>query len=192
MRTRTLFLTLLLGLALTAAACGSDDDSTEVSSDASSDDASPDTDTDTDDGEADADALPADEGGDADAETDLPLGAGPYPIADVSVTVDLGDGTTTSYRLACLGDTATFTGESGSLDAPAACLALNEAEARDRLLTDQHLDRVCTEIFGGPETATVTGRLDDQPIDTTIDRANGCGIDDWDRLLQPLLPPAAS
>ena len=190
MRRLTLLLGLLLGFALLATACGSDDDTTEAGSELPGE---------TDDGAAD-DPAPDDEAPDDDLDldgdtddtlpADAPLGAGPYPIADVSFSVDLGDGTTQDYRLACLGDTATFTGDAGGLDAAAACLALTDDEVRDRFLTDQHLDRICTEIFGGPELAGVTGTLDDQPIDTTVDRANGCGIDDWDRLLAALLPAA--
>ena len=142
------------------------------------------------------DELPVNDGepdGDSDDEPTLepgdePLGAGPYPIADITFEVDAGDGTTT-YRLACLGDTATFTGDT-ALSADQACLALNDLDVRTRLLTDDHLDRMCTEQYGGPQIATVTGTLDDEPVDATIDRANGCGIDDWDRLLTAVLPPA--
>ncbi len=191
MRRFTLILGLLLGTALVAVACGSDDDTTEagselpVASDGDGDDDTPADDEPTLEEPTDGDA--ADE-----PPADLPLGAGPYPIADVTFRVDLGDGNPTEYRLACLGDTATFTGDARSLDAAAACLALTDDEVRDRLLTDDHLDRVCTEIYGGPETAAITGTLDDQPVDTTVGRNNGCGIDDWERLLAAILPPPAA
>lgn len=181
---------ILLALALLAGACGDDDaDTAAVGDDSSSDDA---TDDSGDDAQLPVDDEPADdEPADEPAAEpgDAPLGAGPYPIADVSFDVDLGDGTTFSYRLACLGDTATFTGDT-SLAADQACLALNDLEVRNRLLTDDHLDRMCTEQYGGPQVATITGTLDDEPIDASIDRANGCGIDDWDRLLAALLPGA--
>ena len=49
---------------------------------------------------------------------------------------------------------------------------------------------MCTEIYGGPDVATITGDIDGAPVDTTVDRANGCGIDDWDTVLAGLLPPA--
>lgn len=179
--------TILLAFAVLAAACGDDGTDTTAGSDpddpAVSDDPDP---GDVPAGPSDDDDDTAD---DTDDTADQPLGGGPYPIADITFDVDLGDGTATSYRLACLGDTATFTGDT-TLTADQACLALNEPEVRSRLLTDDHLDRICTEQYGGPQVATVTGTLDDEPVDAAIDRVNGCGIDDWDRLLAALLPNA--
>jgi len=125
-----------------------------------------------------------------DQLSDQPIGAGPYPIADIAFDVNQGNGATSTYRLACLGDTATFTGDT-ALVADHACLALAELEVRDRLLTDDHLGRRCTQQYGGPEVARITGTLDDEPIDATIDRTNGCGIADWGILLAALLPPPA-
>lgn len=43
-------------------------------------------------------------------------------------------------------------------------------------------DVACTEIYGGPATAHVTGTLDGEPIDATFSRENGCEIARWDRL----------
>ena len=184
MRRLTLTIALICGFALIAAACSDDaDESTEVSSSDPADDTTAD---DSASGDTGADTPTSEEAPPAE-----PLGAGPYPIADLTIVVDLGDGTGAEYRLACLGDTATFTGAAGDLDAAAACLSLTEAEVRNRLTTDQHAERICTEIYGGPEVAEISGTLDDQPVSTTIDRANGCGIDDWERLLASILPPAA-
>ena len=188
-RFRTL-VAILLALTLLAAACGDDDaDTTAIGDDGDTADLPVNDDEPTDDEPTEE---PIDEPVEepTDEPADQPLGGGPYPIADISFDVDPGDGTTIAYRLACLGDTATFTGET-SLSAEQACLALNDLEVRNRLLTDDHLDRICTEQYGGPELATITGTLDDQPVDTTINRTNGCGIDDWDRLLITLLPAAA-
>ncbi|MEM9202948.1 MAG: hypothetical protein AAGC53_14895 [Actinomycetota bacterium] len=180
MRRSTLLLSLILLLGLVAAACGTDDETTETTSANASD-----TDTST---QPDEDAVPPSD----DDGADQVLGAGPYPVADLTFTVDLGNGSSTEYQLACLGDTATFTGDAPGLDAIDACLALNEETVGTRLTTDDHLEQMCTEIFGGPEVAQITGTIDDRTVDTTVDRANGCGIDDWDRLLASLLPPAVS
>ena len=57
-----------------------------------------------------------------------------------------------------------------------------------RLVQGPPPDQVCTEIYGGPDVARVTGTIDDQPVDATIDRTNGCGIGDWDDLLGSILP----
>ncbi|NHC46386.1 SSI family serine proteinase inhibitor [Motilibacter aurantiacus] len=49
-------------------------------------------------------------------------------------------------------------------------------------------DQVCTEQFGGPETARVQGTLDGKPVDVSLDRTDGCRIAQWGRL-RPLLQP---
>lgn len=41
-------------------------------------------------------------------------------------------------------------------------------------------DAVCTQIYGGPETATVTGVWLGRDIDASFSRDNGCEIDRWD------------
>jgi hypothetical protein len=46
--------------------------------------------------------------------------------------------------------------------------------------------RACTEIYGGPEEAHVTGTLEGDPVDVTITRSNGCGIADYEALFKAL------
>ena len=168
MRTRLAILILMLGLIATA--CGDDAD-TDVG-----DQPDPDTPADTD----------------PDPDTDEPiLGAGPYPIADLTVSVTLtddADEVALTHQISCLGDTATIIGDATGR-ADAICRQLNDLPTRTRLLDGAPTDRACTEIYGGPELATITGTLDGEPVDTTVDRANGCGIDDWD-LLSGLFPTA--
>jgi hypothetical protein len=43
------------------------------------------------------------------------------------------------------------------------------------------VETACTEIYGGPATATVTGTLRGIRIDASFSRANGCEIARWDR-----------
>ncbi len=43
-------------------------------------------------------------------------------------------------------------------------------------------DRICTEIYGGPQTAHIEGTVDGEPVDVDIARNDGCGIDDWTTL----------
>lgn len=162
----------LFALALFAGACGNDESTTTIGDDRPTNDEPP----------------VAEPGSTDPGDTSRPLDGGPYPVADLTLTVDQGDGTAViTYRLTCLGDTATFTGDT-SLAAHDGCITLTEPDVRTRLLTDDHLDRVCTEQYGGPQTATISGTLDEQTVDASIDRANGCGINDWDALLLPLLP----
>jgi hypothetical protein len=47
-------------------------------------------------------------------------------------------------------------------------------------------DVACTELYGGPQTATVTGRLDGREIDARFSRVNGCEIARW-QAATPLL-----
>ena len=53
--------------------------------------------------------------------------------------------------------------------------------------------RACTEIYGGPEKAHVSGRLEGRMIDLTINRSDGCGISDYQVLFDVLdrEPPLA-
>lgn len=120
---------------------------------------------------------------------DEPIGGGPYPVADLEVVVEHPDRETISYRITCLGDTATITGDV-DLDEQAACGALAGEDVQRRLIDGAPADQVCTEQYGGPDTATITGTIDETAVDTVIDRTNGCGISDWDDLLAAILPPA--
>ncbi|MER6616886.1 SSI family serine proteinase inhibitor [Streptomyces xantholiticus] len=47
--------------------------------------------------------------------------------------------------------------------------------------------RMCTQQFGGPATARVTGTWHGRQVDATFNRSNGCEISRW-RTLQPVLP----
>jgi hypothetical protein len=48
-------------------------------------------------------------------------------------------------------------------------------------------DMVCTQQYGGPQTASVTGRWAGRPVDLALSRVDGCTIAQWDGL-GPLLP----
>ncbi len=47
-------------------------------------------------------------------------------------------------------------------------------------------DRICTQIYGGPETARVRGTIGDRRIDRRFSKVNGCAIADW-RRAEPLI-----
>lgn len=49
-------------------------------------------------------------------------------------------------------------------------------------------DQVCTQIFGGPQTATVTGTYRGEPVRLELSRSDGCRIAQWDAL-GAVLPP---
>ncbi|MEV5972064.1 SSI family serine proteinase inhibitor [Streptomyces sp. NPDC051921] len=48
-------------------------------------------------------------------------------------------------------------------------------------------DQMCTEQYGGPATARITGNWQGRAVDARFSRANGCEIDRWENL-RPVLP----
>ena len=47
--------------------------------------------------------------------------------------------------------------------------------------------RICTQIYGGPQRARITGTIGTTRIDRAFKRTNGCEIADWQYAV-PLLP----
>ena len=41
-------------------------------------------------------------------------------------------------------------------------------------------DVMCTEIYGGPQTARITGRWHGRPVSVSLSRTDGCRIAQWD------------
>lgn len=179
-------LPLLAALLLLLAACGDDESTTDAGDTA--DDTTTD-DTTTDGTTSDDTAAPGDDGGPSDG-TLPPLGAGPYPIATLVVTVTHPDTDPVAYTISCLGDTASLAPPIDGLRDQAACQALADPDVQTLLIDGPPDDRICTEIYGGPDKASIVGTIDDQPVDTIITRENGCGIDDWDAVLADILPTA--
>ena len=100
---------------------------------------------------------------------------------DLVVHVDRGDGTPAEdWTLTCAGNASGTHPE-----AEAACAHLAGLDEPFAPIPD---DVACTEQFGGPETAHVTGRWDREPVDLELARTDGCFITQWDSLV-PLMPP---
>ncbi|MFE6102953.1 SSI family serine proteinase inhibitor [Streptomyces laurentii] len=47
--------------------------------------------------------------------------------------------------------------------------------------------QMCTQLYGGPATARITGTWQGRRVDARFSRANGCETDRWDNL-RPVLP----
>ena len=62
------------------------------------------------------------------------------------------------------------------------------ATASDFAPTDP--GQACTEIYGGPGKATVTGTLDGAAVNATFTRSNGCAIARWEKMVSLGLIPA--
>ena len=103
---------------------------------------------------------------------------------DLQIELDRGDGTEPeSWTLTCVGFV-----EGSHPDAEAACAHL---KTLDDPFAPLPTDVVCTEQYGGPQTAHVIGRWNGDPVDLHLNRTDGCHISQWDAL-GPLLPEPVS
>lgn len=102
---------------------------------------------------------------------------------ELSITLRDGSGSVVRWRLTCRppgGDHP---------DPERACRALEQHG--ERALPAVPKDRSCIQVYGGPETATITGTWRGQPVLSRLSRVDGCEISRWDALLG-LLPPGGS
>jgi hypothetical protein len=97
----------------------------------------------------------------------------------LTIVLDDGSGAARTWRLTC--DPAG--GDHPDPAAACAALAANGAAA----LPPVPKDRMCTQIYGGPDTATVTGTWNGQKVSATFKKTNGCEINRW-KALEGLLP----
>lgn len=102
------------------------------------------------------------------------------PETHLIVRVDPGEGKqAVEWELTC--------GPSGGTHpAPeAACAALAHA---DDPFSPVPEDQICTQIYGGPQTATIDGVWRGQRVHATYSRADGCQIHRWESI-KPVLQP---
>jgi hypothetical protein len=103
--------------------------------------------------------------------------------AELTIVVDDGQGSTTTWRLTCDppgGDHP---------DPAAACDAL--AAHGERALPPVAKDRACSQVYGGPQTATVSGTWRGRAVNSRFSLVDGCQIARWKSLVG-LLPPAGA
>ena len=99
---------------------------------------------------------------------------------DLMIMVDDGTGTKITWTLSCDPPGGTHP------DPAAACRALQANGAK--ALPPVRKDVACTQVYGGAQTATITGTWQGQRVRSSLSRVNGCEISRWD-LLRGLLPP---
>jgi hypothetical protein len=104
-------------------------------------------------------------------------------LTDLVLVIDDGSGATITWTLTC--DPAGGTHP----DPVTACRALDAHGAS--ALPAVRRDVACTQVYGGPQRATITGIWQGRPIRSTFSRINGCEISRWDRL-RGLLPPGGT
>ncbi|WP_051441807.1 hypothetical protein [Arthrobacter sp. H14] len=123
--------------------------------------------------------------------TSSPSPASPAPKPDdgnfnvelrITVTPEPG-ATPQEYLLQC--DGMTPGGASNVPDPKDACVLIEES-ARALFFTSPDPTLQCTQQYGGPQTATVMGTIDDRPVEAEFARTNGCEIDRWEAM-EPLL-----
>lgn len=103
---------------------------------------------------------------------------------DLQIEIDLGDGSApATWTLTCVGFVE------GSH--PAAQAACDHLAGLERPFEPLPEDVVCSQQYGGPETAHVLGRWAGEPVDLQLSRVDGCRLAQWDALV-PLLPPPAA
>jgi len=102
---------------------------------------------------------------------------------DLTVVAGDGSGTSTTWRLTC----DPPGGDHPDAEAACAALAAHGATALPPVPKDQ----VCTMVYGGPQTATVTGTWRGERVSASFNRTNGCEISRWESLAA-LLPSTAS
>lgn len=63
-------------------------------------------------------------------------------------------------------------------DPEAACRSLGEMKDPFAPVPSETM---CTQVYGGPQTATVTGTFRGEPVDAEFSRTDGCQIARWDK-----------
>ena len=101
---------------------------------------------------------------------------------ELTIVSDDGAGKTETWTLTC--DPAGGTHP----DPEAACAALSAkgTTAMPAVAKDQ----MCTQQFGGPQKATITGTWKGEAVNASFSRTNGCEISRW-QSLKGLLPEAS-
>ncbi len=103
-----------------------------------------------------------------------PLPTADAGTADLTITVNDGVGNTTTWHLTC--------GPAGG-DHPHPEVACGVLGAKGAMaLSPVPAGMMCTEIYGGPETARVVGTWNGKAVDAGLARTNGCEIARWSAL----------
>ena len=99
----------------------------------------------------------------------------------LTITWDDGGGKTGTWQLTC--DPA----GGDHPDPEAACQALTSGGTVG--LNPVKPGTLCSQIYGGPQTATIAGTWQGKPVSAKLKRTNGCEVARW-KALKGLLPDA--
>ena len=97
------------------------------------------------------------------------------PTADLQISVSIrgSEAPTKMWTLRCPDGGGTLP------DADEACRKLGEL---DDPFAPVSADTACTQVYGGPQIADVSGTYNGEPVDTQFSRGNGCEIERWDKV----------
>src|SRR5713101_980049 len=115
--------------------------------------------------------------------------SGSEPVTGTQLTMETETGTPTAVlgpsraTLRCDGKAL---GTGFLRDAAAPACALVHRGVVQRVVAGQRSQRLCSQVYGGPQNAHITGSIDGQRVSLTVTRTDGCGIGDW-QTLEPLL-----
>ena len=113
----------------------------------------------------------------------------PRADVDLRVTASDGAGPRETARVRCTGEGGRVSGFLSGRDPARTCAA---ARRLAPLLTEPPpAARACASVYGGPETARVTGRLPEGRVDRSFARTDACESDEWERA-RGILPRPAS
>jgi hypothetical protein len=100
--------------------------------------------------------------------TTVPASA-PNTKLEISVSIGGSEAPTKTWTLDCP--------DGGTLPHPQqACAKL---AVLDDPFAPVEKDKACTQVFGGPEEATVTGTFRGKPVNAQFNKGNGCEIARW-------------
>lgn len=110
----------------------------------------------------------------------------PSPLDETKVELSIfiranGIAESAHYTLNCSGSAAAKTSEHPQPSEACELLAKSP-----QILDPAPANQMCTEQYGGPATALVTGTRDGKAVNREFNLKNGCGISDWNNAL-PLL-----
>lgn len=94
----------------------------------------------------------------------------------LTITYDDGSGSPVTRTLTC--------GDAASTEEQDACLKLVELGGP---LAPAAAGQMCSMIYGGPQTAHITGVWNGVPVDESYRRTDGCEVARWNRMV-PALP----
>ncbi|PQZ89561.1 hypothetical protein CQ018_15520 [Arthrobacter sp. MYb227] len=110
----------------------------------------------------------------------------PTPLDETKIELSIsiranGKVQSAHYTLNCSGSAVAKTS-----DHPLPSEACELLAKSPQILDPAPSNQMCTEQYGGPATALVTGTRDGKAVNREFDLKNGCGISDWGNAL-PLL-----